>query len=127
MNYTLRKTLIPVLFASALTAGAAIAEEKAKTPPVSGAQAVTPDGPLDPKTANNVIGLPALESGGQTVGQVVEIGQGSDTKSNVVVIKVSKDFGPEGTTVAVPMNQVVVKGRTAQLYLNKDELKKLVK
>lgn len=124
----LRRLAVPVILASSITAGAALAGDAAKmdTPPVSGAQAVAPQGPLDPKTANFVIGMPALESGGKTVGQVVEISQGSDTKANVMVIKVSKELGPEGSTVAVPIDKVVVKGRTAQLYLGMDELQKLM-
>ena len=127
MNFRKMTALtLPVAATLAFTGTVALATEAATTAsPAATAATAKPAAKTEitPQHHQAIVGLPVISSDGQTVGQVLSVGPGTNSKSMSLSVKPVDDLGAK-SEVKIPVDRAVIDGRTVQLMVNFADVKK---
>jgi hypothetical protein len=97
----------------------------AKTPAATTAPAAATEKlAITPERYPAIVGLPVISSDGKTIGQVLSVGPGLNSKSMALSVKPVADLGAKAADVKIPVDRSVLEGRTVQLMVSLDDVKK---
>jgi len=103
-----------------LAAGTAVAGSSAEAPAAADKQAAAAATTIPGSWA----GLPVISSDGKTVGQVMSVGPGQTSKDMTLYVKPTEELGAKSANVQIPQDRAVLEGRTVQLVVSIDDVKK---
>ncbi len=118
------RALVPAA-ALVMASGVAFAENAAAPAPAgTSAAAPTQAQPITPDNQKAIIGLPVITADGQTVGQVLSVGPGQNTKALTLTVKPAAEVGSKSADVKIPLDKAELNGRSVQLMVSMEDVKK---
>ena len=120
-------TLFALAPAAALVMASGVAfAESATAPAPAGvsAGAATQAQPIAGANQQAIIGMPVITSDGQTVGQVLSVGPGQNTKALAISVKPTEAVGAKTADVKIPLDKAELNGRSVQLMVTMEDVKK---
>ena len=124
------KAAIASAGAIVLASGLAFAESSAPAPSrAQPAQSANPpasntQGAVTMENQKAIIGMPVITSDGQTVGQVLAVGPGENTKDLAFVVKPTAELGAKTAELKIPVDKGELNGRAVQLMVTLADVKK---
>jgi hypothetical protein len=108
-----------------VASGVAFAQDPAAPAPAGApAAAATQAQPITADKEKAIIGMPVITADGQTVGQVLSVGPGQNTKALALSVKPSAELGAKSADVKIPLDKAELNGRSVQLVVSMEDVKK---
>ena len=117
------------LVAGAVVLAGGLAFAQTSPQPSTGAAAPSATAAPAPSATNDTahraaIGMPVISADGQTVGQVLSVGPGADSKTMAYVVKPAEDMGSKAE-LKIPVDKTEMNGKAVQLTVKLADAKKL--